>query len=229
MTNISDIIRSQQFGDSMLPVGAFSFSNGLESAIQTKLVHDVASLEQFVETAVIQSATADGIALLEAHRAAKKGDISRIKVADREVFNRKINEEARSMTVRMGNKLVEMASVFLSDPILKEWAHLIKEHEVSGTYPVGQAIVFATSGLSEKHAFAAHQYGVASMMLGASLRLMKVDHFETQSMLFRVDNLADDLYNRITESTLEDMATFSPVADIMAAIHVKSNLRLFMN
>ena len=76
MTNIPDIIRSQQFGDSMLPVGAFSFSNALESAIQKKFVHDVVSLEQFVQTAVNQSATADCIALLEAHRAAKKGDIA---------------------------------------------------------------------------------------------------------------------------------------------------------
>lgn len=229
MNNITDTIRSLQFGDSMLPVGAFSFSNGLESAIQTKIVHDVVSLEQFIETAVIQSATADGIALLEVHRATQIGDIGRIELADREVFTRKMNEEARSMTVKMGNKLVEMASVFLADPLLREWTHHIKQHEVSGTYPVGQGIIFAISGLSEQNAFAAHQYGIASMMLGAALRLMKVDHFETQSILFRVNSMADDLYNRIANSTLDDMATFSPIADIMAAIHVKANLRLFMN
>ena len=33
-----------QFGDSMLPVGAFSFSNGLESAVQQGLVHDADTL-----------------------------------------------------------------------------------------------------------------------------------------------------------------------------------------
>jgi urease accessory protein len=33
-----------QFGDSALPVGGFSFSNGLESAIQQNIVHDADSL-----------------------------------------------------------------------------------------------------------------------------------------------------------------------------------------
>ena len=39
--NASDLIRIMQFGDSVLPVGAFTFSNGVESAIQTGVVHDV--------------------------------------------------------------------------------------------------------------------------------------------------------------------------------------------
>jgi len=37
---ITDLMRVLQFGDSVLPVGAFSFSSGLESAIQHHLVHD---------------------------------------------------------------------------------------------------------------------------------------------------------------------------------------------
>src|SRR6185295_16981502 len=36
---ITELMRVLQFGDSVLPVGAFSFSNGLESAIQHHLVH----------------------------------------------------------------------------------------------------------------------------------------------------------------------------------------------
>lgn len=32
--NILSLSRMMQFGDSMLPVGAFAFSNGLESAVQ---------------------------------------------------------------------------------------------------------------------------------------------------------------------------------------------------
>ncbi len=33
----SDLIRIMQFGDSALPIGAFTFSNGVESAIQKVL------------------------------------------------------------------------------------------------------------------------------------------------------------------------------------------------
>ena len=38
------LARMLQFGDSMFPVGGFSFSNGLESAVQKGVVTDVDSL-----------------------------------------------------------------------------------------------------------------------------------------------------------------------------------------
>ena len=38
--NILSLSRMMQFGDSMLPVGAFAFSNGLESAVQKGVVYD---------------------------------------------------------------------------------------------------------------------------------------------------------------------------------------------
>ncbi|MCT8353976.1 urease accessory protein UreF, partial [Photorhabdus kayaii] len=44
--NALRLIRIMQFADSVLPVGAFSFSNGLESAIQSKIVYDVATLSE---------------------------------------------------------------------------------------------------------------------------------------------------------------------------------------
>ena len=75
MTSITDLMRLLQFGDSMLPVGAFAFSNGLEAAIQQRVVYNVDSLTQFVQTALGQGAATDGIALIEAHRGAVAGDV----------------------------------------------------------------------------------------------------------------------------------------------------------
>src|SRR4051794_23074655 len=100
-------MRALQFGDSVLPVGSFSFSNGLESAVQFGVVHDLDTLREFVRTALRQAATGDGIAVLAAFRAARAGDDHRVDAADRAVFNRKLNEEMRTMTVRMGRKLAE--------------------------------------------------------------------------------------------------------------------------
>src|SRR5438093_4506585 len=96
--SITDAMRLLQFGDSMLPVGSFSFSNGLEAAVQQRIVHDVASLRQFVKTALHQAATSDGIALIDAHRATAANDIDRVVRADCAVLERKLNEEMRTMT-----------------------------------------------------------------------------------------------------------------------------------
>lgn len=230
MPSISELMRALQFGDSMLPVGAFSFSNGLESAVQEAVVHDVGTLREFVRTATEQAATGDGIAVLEAHRAARAGDFARIVAADEAVYCRKLNEEVRTMMVRMGRKLAEMALHVVPDvSLVEQWLAAIKQGSTPGCYPIGQAIVFATLDLPEQDAFSVHQYGVASMMLGAALRLMKVSYLDSQSILYEINQTAGAAYERVAGCSLDDMATFAPVTDILAAVHVKSRVRMFMN
>ena len=229
MPTIPELMRVLQFGDSVLPVGAFSFSNGLESAVQLGVVHDLDSLSQFVRTAVMQAATSDGIAVLAAFRAAREGDDRRIDEADRAIFNRKLNEEMRTMTVRMGRKLAEMAERVLGPSSATAWLARIQAGATPGCYPVGQALVFASLGLTEQDAFAVHQYGLACMMTTASLRLMKVHYLDAQAILFKVNAEAEAAYVRIASASIEDMAAFAPVMDVVAAAHVRAKVRMFMN
>ncbi len=226
---ITELMRILQFGDSVLPVGAFSFSNGLESAIQHHLVHDMETLRQFVMTATRQSASADAIALLAAHRAARAHDMTGVLRADTALFNRKLNEEMRTMTVRMGKKLGELSNHLIHTPLLTDWLGHIERKETPGTYPVGLGLLFAGLGLPEHDAFAVHQYGTASMILSASLRLMKIHHFDAQTILLEVNTSAEAEYARVSGATLDEMATFSPSLDILAAAHVKAHIRMFMN
>jgi urease accessory protein len=229
MRSITDVMRLLQFGDSVLPVGSFSFSNGLESAIQQKVVRDPDTLRQFLQTMLVQAASTDGIALLEAHRAAASADMERIVRADQALFLRKLNEEMRTMTVRMGRKLGELSKQVAPAPLAERWLVCIERGESPGTFPVGLALVFQGVALDERDAFAAHQYGLATMMLGAAVRLMKLNYLDAQAILFDVNAAADDAYQRVASATLDDMSAFAPVADILAAIHVKSHVRMFMN
>ncbi|WP_390677858.1 urease accessory protein UreF [Aquisphaera giovannonii] len=222
-------MRLLQLGDSALPVGAFSFSNGLESAVQAKVVRDAGGLEAFVRVAARASATTDGIALLEAFRAARDGDRPRVALADREAFGRKLNEEMRVMSVRMGRKLAEVAVKIAEAPGVEAWLGEIRRGETPGTYPVAQALASEALGLDEASAFAAHQYGVAAMMVNASMRLMRIGHMDAQAILRRVGDEAAAAYDEVRGRSLADMASFSPMVDVLAAAHVRASVRLFMN
>ena len=133
------------------------------------------------------------------------------------------------MTVRMGRKLAELAHRIRPAPLLSEWLSAVQRSATPGTFPVGLGLVLAGLGATEKEAFALHQYGVATMILGAALRLMKVTHLETQALLFELTASATDEYEGIAEASLDDMASFAPLLDILAACHVKSHVRLFMS
>jgi urease accessory protein len=66
------------------PVGAFSYSHGLEAAAASGAVHDRASLENWITAIVVQgSGRIDADILCQAYRAAQAGDEARIDIANR--------------------------------------------------------------------------------------------------------------------------------------------------
>jgi urease accessory protein len=227
--SLARLMRVLQFGDSLLPIGSFSFSNALESAVQAGVVADASSLREFVLTAARRSATSDGIALLDAHRGAAEQDMDRVVRADRAVFERKLSEEARTMTVRMGKKLAEVSTAAVELPLVGKWLSLVREGTAPGTYPAGLGVLFAELGSPEEDAFAVHQYGVAMTTLSAALRLMKIDHRQVQAILYAICGTVSEDYADVRQASLADMASFAPAADVLASMHVQSHVRLFMN
>ena len=218
-----------QFGDSMFPVGGFSFSCGLESAIQKGVVVDVATLQSFTRTAVEQAARGDGIGLIAGHRAAVAGELDELIRIDRLVYARKLSQEMRTMSVRMGKKFTEMGVRIIGAPLLCTWLDRIETSATPGCYPVALATNFAVQVLPALGAFIVHQYGVAAAILGAALRLMKISHVETQKILYELNGDAEAAYERAAASRLSDMSGYAPLSEILAAVHAKAHVRLFMS
>jgi urease accessory protein len=223
------LARLLQFGDSMFPIGGFSFSCGLESAVQTGVVNDRATLHAFARTALEQAARGDGIALIAAHRAAVTNDIEALIAIDRQAFVRKPSDEARTMSIRMGRKFTEIGVEVIGAPLIRTWLARIAEGVTPGCYPVALAINFAAQGLSAREAFLVHHYGVATAILGAALRLMRLSHVDTQAILYDLNAGVDAAYETAAAARLSDMAGFAPLSDILAAVHTKAHVRLFMN
>ena len=226
---INNLFHLLQFTDSQFPVGTFSFSNGLETAGFEKLVTDADTLREFVESQSRQGAFTDGIAAIHSHRAYLKGDYDSIAEADRALLMCKMNTEARMMLQRMGKKLAELSSGLFNSEIISRWLEEINASKVPGTYPVGQGMVYAAAGVDEKDLFCAHQYGVINMVLSAALRCVRVSHYDTQHILFDLGEKIESLYNEAAGMELRDMNAFFPELDVLASLHEKGNMRMFMN
>lgn len=227
--NASDLIRIMQFGDSVLPVGAFTFSNGVESAIQAGIIHDVPTLKGFVLTALKQAASCDGMGVVVAHRAVMSDDKESLFRADWAVNNRKLNEESRLMATRMGKKLAEMSIRVVEHPLIEWWLQEIKSGNAAGTYPVTQALVMAVQGIKEREVVVMHQYGVAMTMLSAAMRLMRITHFETQHIMFELSKDIETFCAIAETADIDQMSSYVPIVDILAAMHVQAHVRLFSN
>lgn len=226
MTALSRLL---QFTDSTFPVGTFSFSNGLETASFEGMVHDAGTLRELAQSQALQAAFSDGVAALQAHRAYLRGDYEAIAEADRTLMLFKMNDEARLMLRRMGKKLAELSARLFDSELMSRWLEDIKAEKLPGSYPVAQGIAYAAAGVDEKALFCAHQYGVINMVLSAALRCVKVSHYDTQKILFELSDQVEALYREASEMELKDMHAFFPELDILASLHEKGNMRMFMN
>ncbi len=218
-----------EFSDSAFPVGTFSFSNGLETAAFEGIVYNADTLEQYTRTALRQTLHCDGIAALQAFRAAGKNRYPLVREADRQLILCKMNTEARQMLTRTGKKMAEICSQIRESQLLSRWLDEIRSGKTPGTYPVAQAIWFQQNGAAEKDLFAAVAYGAVNMILNAALRCVRVSHYETQAILYRLCGIVSQDYRTVRQLSIEDMCTFAPETDILASMHEKGKMRMFMN
>ena len=226
---LTPLLRLIQFADSALPVGGFSFSNTLESAIDTGVVVDSATLEEFVCSLLRQASTTDGVAALNAHRATMAEDFSRIILCDKRLYARKANTELRVMSQRMGRKMAELCAEITDHRLLIRLAEDIAASRTAGTYAIVQGVAFAACGIGERELFAAICYGTATMTLNAAVRCMRITHRQTQQILYSLAEQVERLYDGVAELDINHMHSFSPQVDILSSLHEKGSRRLFMN
>lgn len=252
---ILSLARLMQFGDSMLPTGAFAFSSALEAAVQTGVVHGPDTLKQYVVSALRQASAGDAVGLACALRALCADPVSaggqvatptvaRLRDIDLRLYRRRLPEEFRVMMARTGRKLAELGVTLVPSPLMARWVSQIRTASTPGCYPVSLAVLSAASAFAESplrgdaadgegalldEALTVYFYGVASGILNASLRLMRVTHYEVQGMLYHVAEAFPELCERARGTPLEEMSGYAPMMEILSSVHAGARVRLFMS
>jgi urease accessory protein len=72
-------------------------------------------------------------------------------------------------------------------------------------------------------------YAFAVGLLGASMRLIRVDHVQTQSILARLRPHLIRVVDAHVDTPLEEMRSWTPLIDIMAMRHEQAHVRLFIS
>src|SRR5829696_6534051 len=90
------------------PIGAFSYSHGLEAAVADGTVHDRASLENWVAAAVVRgSGRIDADILCVAHRAASAGDSAGLEAANRQGIAFRATAELALESAQQGDTFLQ--------------------------------------------------------------------------------------------------------------------------
>jgi urease accessory protein len=203
-----------------LPVGGFSYSEGLEAAIDAGLVHDeVGAGAWLVDQLHLSLARADLAVLAAAVSAWRDADATRIGALDAWVRQTRETSELKLQTEQMGRSLVEWLKAV--DPALAERAGRPL------TYPVAFALAASTTTATVRDILQAYAFGWAENMMQAAIKAVPLGQSAGQRIL---RTLATQIPTAVDHAlSLGDggRQAFSPMLAILSAQHETQYSRLF--
>jgi urease accessory protein len=221
-------------GDGRFPAGGHAHSAGAESAVADGRIHDLASLEAFVEGRLWTAGLVDAsLAAATAHRVGRCDDLdgfrTEVRLLDREADARAATDALRAASRRLGRQLVRVSSrcwpaadlVALIDE-LPDGAHL----------PVALGAVGVVAGLGPVDVARLTVHHTTTTAAQAALRLLGLDPYEVAASTVRLGAVATAVVDdALAWSTTDDLgelpARTGPIVEIAAVEHRRWDRRLF--
>ena len=192
------------------------------------LVTTVDQVEQFLVSQLVWSVLpADGVALLNAHRAAGLGDADLMVRIDQFLWAMKLPSELRTASGQLGRRLLAETGPFESVPIYSLYSGAVASGDTPGNGAVALGVIAYSSGIPMEEALLVFCHSHATSVLGAAMRLMPVSHSDAQSILCRLYSNLSGTISQIWERPWDEMTSFSPVLDVLSMCHERDNWRLF--
>ncbi len=221
------ILQILQLSDGLFPIGAFAFSDGLETAVQQDHVVDAEDvrvwLEQYIDAVYGES---EGPAVLQAMGAFPE-DWPRLECLDRELTALRSSSETRASSRSLGKRLLKTCIALYPGRGLDEALERVELGRCHGNLAVVHGVVFRALGLGERQALLAFAYSRVSGAVSAALRLAPVGQHEMQCVLRDALAHVPDVTDRILARPNGPLTAFVPMLDICQMEHRALYSRLF--
>ena len=207
------------------PVGGFSYSSGIEWAVEAGDIADAGTLRDWLAAMLVEgSGLSDGIFLAHAHRAVETGD---------EVGLREVAELAAAFVPSRERQLETSAQgrAFI-DIARSAWSCAGLEQAIAaagGTmvYPVAVGLVSAAHGIPLAPTLHAFLHALTSNWISAGGRLIPLGQTDCQRVLAGLEEVATATAQRAISATLDDIGSATFRADLASLRHEAQYTRLF--
>jgi urease accessory protein len=207
------------------PVGAFSYSSGIEWAVEAQDVVDRASLQAWLGCMLtIGSGFSDGVFLAQTHRAASSGDDALLgEIA--ELASAMVPSRERQLeTSTQGRAFITIARAAWNVAPLDRLLACCGSDIV---YPVAVGIVSAAHAIALEPTIHAFLHAVTSNWISAGARLIPLGQTDSQRVLAQLEPAVADTAARALKATLEDLGSATFRADLAGLRHETQYTRLF--
>ena len=210
-----------------LPIGGFSYSEGLEAAVHTALIATESEASDWLVLQLhLSQSRGDMAAMAQALPAWAEDDRPCLAALNDWVRMTRESSELRLQTEQMGRSLAE----WLRNQYQNDEALMLAVRHLTAlppTYPVAFALAASPTQASVREVLLAYAFGWAENMVQAALKSMQLGQSAGQRILARLATaipLAADHAAGLMDS---ERQAFSPMLAILSAQHETQYSRLF--
>ncbi len=207
-----------QLASPTLPVGAYSYSGGLEAAIEAGAVSDAASAERWIGDVLEYSvARMEAPILHSLIRSFDKNDSSEIQELNERFLASRETAELRAETVQMGYSMKRLfADLGLGEVPLAEPA-----------FPAAYAFAVSQWKIDPDAALQAYLWAWLENQVTAAVKAVPLGQTDGQRILLSLGSLLPALAEKAKNMKEQDTGNFAPGLAMLSARHETQYSRLF--
>jgi urease accessory protein len=207
------------------PVGAFSYSSGIEWAVEAGDIVDAASLRDWLGAMLADgSGFCDGVFLAHVHRVASSRDDAALRELAELAAAFVPSRERQLETSAQGRAFIEIArAAWNRDGLDRMISHC------GGTivYPVAIGLVSAAHTVPLVPTLHGFFHALTSNWISAGARLVPLGQTDSQRVLASLEPLVVTTAQRALDATLDDLGSATFRADLASMRHETQYTRLF--
>ena len=207
------------------PVGAFSYSSGIEWAVEAGDITDAPTLQSWLEVVIAEGGVfCDAAIFANAHRAMRASDDQALRTIAELAVALCPTKERHLETTSQGRAFVEAARAAWAcaahDRLAAVWDGAV-------AYPVAVALTAAGHGIPLAPALQAYLYAAAANLISAGVRLIPLGQTDGQRVLAALEPAVAAAAERAMATALDDIGSAAFRADLASMRHEAQYTRLF--
>jgi urease accessory protein len=207
------------------PVGAFSYSSGIEWAVEAGDVHDAASLRDWLASMLADGAGfCDGVFLAHTHRAVSLRDGRALREVAELAAAFVPSRERQLETTAQGRAFIEIAGAAWNCDGLDQ---MVAHCGGPVVYPVAVGLVSAAHAIPLAPTLHAFFHALVSNWISAGARLVPLGQTDSQRLLAALEPVVVATAKRARDASLDDLGSATFRADLASMRHETQYTRLF--
>ncbi len=207
------------------PVGAFSYSSGIEWAVEAGDIVDAASLRDWLGAMLADGpGFCDGVFLAHAHRAVASGDEMALRDIAELAAAFVPSRERQLETSAQGRAFIDIARAAWNCDGLDR---MISHCDGAIAYPVAVGLVSAAHAIPLAPTLHGFFHALASNWISAGARLVPLGQTDSQRVLALLEPVVVATAQRALTATLDDLGSATFRADLASMRHETQYTRLF--